>query len=105
MHWLYILIPILLLQGCFTDWSKRDKLKFSGFVALQVIDTYQSVEFIRDDNELNSLYKSNEALALGKIISTGLIYWVADYFPEVRPTLLNIGCGLMSGVVIWNFTQ
>ena len=96
------IILLLLLSGCFTGWSKKDKVKFGGFVVLQGVDTYQSVGFIDDGSEVNFLYTSKEALFIGKVISTGLIYGLADYFPEARPAILNTGCVLMGGVVIWN---
>jgi len=105
MCWFRLLIVILLLQGCFANWSKKDRVKFGGFVALQGIDTWQSTEFIEDKEELNSLYKNKENLVLGKLLVVGLIYGLAEVFPESRGMILNLSCGESGGVVVWNLTQ
>lgn len=105
MRWLWLLLVVLLLQGCFTSWNKKDQIKFGGFVALQGIDTWQSVGFIEDGEELNPLYKTKEDLFLGKLLVIGLIYGLVEIFPEARGTILNLSCGGSGGVVVWNLTQ
>jgi len=105
MRWFGLLVIVLLLQGCFISWSKKDQVKFGGFVALQGIDTWQSVGFIENEEELNLLYKTKENLFLGKLLVIGFIYGLAEVFPEARGMILNLSCGGSGGVVVWNLTQ
>jgi len=102
--WCYSLIVIMLLQGC-AGWSKGDKLKFTSFVAFQAIDGAQSVKFIDEDREANSLYTNNGSLIVGKIVAVGAIYLLSEYLPESRSAILNVANVVSGGVVIWNFTQ
>lgn len=95
------LFILFLLNGCFTGWSKKDKAKFAAFGTLQAVDALQ---FDKDD-EANPLFKNGEAMIITKIIGTGIIYLIVDRYPKERGTLLNIGNTLMTGVVVWNFSQ
>ena len=49
------LIMSLTLVGCFSGWSKKDKVLYMGFVGLNAIDTYQTFDAFDDPNkrELN----------------------------------------------------
>ena len=102
------IIIAILFQGCgFQKWETKDKLLFTSFAGLQAVDTAQSWNIWDDPDrtELNPLITSQEGLVAIKLLSTGAIYLLADYFEDGRTTILTVGNILVSGVVVWNITQ
>ena len=95
----------LLFQGCFTKWETKDKLLFASFAGLQAVDTAQTWGTWDDPDrtELNPCIKNESGLVALKLFGTGVIYLIADWFEDARTEILAVNCGLMGGVVGWNF--
>jgi hypothetical protein len=104
MRYFIITIMLITVQGC-AGWSVSDKAKFSTFIGLQAVDTAQSIDYIRNDTELNPLFKSNESLVIVKLLGIGTIYLLSSAFPEDKDMILNISCIMSGGVVMWNLSQ
>ena len=105
-NWMLILILTLSLQGCFTNWSKKDKALYTGFAALNVIDGVQTFDAFDDSNkrELNPLMPNKESVVLVKLLSLGIVYWAADTCPKHRTAILGFCDGILGGVITWNAT-
>ena len=103
----FALIFAILLQGCFTRWETKDKVLFASFAALQTVDTVQTLGILDDPGreELNPCITGQGSLVALKLLSTGVIYLIADWFEDARTEALAVGCGIMGGVVGWNFSQ
>jgi len=103
----WLIVISVLLQGCFTNWSKKDKALFWASVGLNVVDGAQSFKAIDDPNlkEMGPLMQSKGSVVLVKIAVIGLTYWIADSFPQYRTTILGTEDVILTGVVGWNFIQ
>lgn len=89
----------MLLQGC--AWSKSDKAWWAIYTIVHGIDMHQTSIILEDDRweEKNPILKnmsSNEA-TVAMIITWGVVYYLADYFPKYRTPL--IACSL--AVSVW----
>ena len=106
----YIIIVFIffgiLTQGC-AGWNDEDKLLFASFAGLNIVDAAQSWDIWTDTDmeELNPCITDRESLVAVKALEIGIVYFVADWFEDQRTQILQVGCGLMAGVVTWNFTQ
>ena len=98
-----VIFLTLPLQGCFANWSKKDKKLFSSFAILQGIDYAQYDK----SNEANQLFDgaNQNTVGLVKLAGVGLVYVLASYWEDARTQIL-IGVNVVSGgVVIWNTTK
>ena len=103
----FALVFAILFQGCFTKWETKDKVLFASFAGLQAVDTAQSWGIWDDPSreELNLCITSRESLVMIKALSTGIIYFIADWFKDQRTKILQVSCSVIAGGVFWNFTQ
>ena len=67
---------LILLNGCASNWTQQEKVKYGTIVALQAVDVYQTDRLTADGHkELN---------------------------PDARDIGLNVVMGISGGVVVWN---
>ena len=108
---------ILIAQAIFhaglchaAEWDTTDKALFSGFVALQVVDTLQTNEIRKHQDkfrETNSLYGNPPSM--GRVVAVkslfvGGTYWlVKDADPTIRKWTLGALDVLYVGVVAHNY--
>ena len=79
----------MVLCGCAT-WSKTDKALLGYGAGLHAFDMYCSYHYVDRDTELNGLLAGMKpAEAVGAmVLSFGIMYFLADYFPKYRTPLL-----------------
>ena len=105
-----LLLTLLLLPSLvhahYKDWDETDQLLWKSYVALNVIDTFQTFDLIdkqKDPNyrgtETNAILgsrPSKEQLIVLKIVVNSLAYKLIHDYPEQRRLTL----GIMNGIYI-----
>mgnify|MGYP001220445512 CR=1 FL=1 len=105
-----LLLTLLLLSNSvhahYKDWDETDQLLWKSYVALNVIDTFQTFDLIdkqKDPNyrgtETNAILgsrPSKEQLIVLKIVVNSLAYKLIHDYPQHRTLTL----GIMNGIYI-----
>lgn len=91
------------------EWDTTDKALFAGLVTLQVVDTLQTNEIKKHQDqfrETNPLYGNPPNMAqvvAVKTLITGAVYYVAKDSPN-RKLILGVADALMLSVVLNNYS-
>ena len=89
------------------EWKTTDKVLLGTYAAASLADAMQTDAGIKsgkyiETNPVFGEHPSTARIYLTKAAFGGLIYWLADSFPENRRTILWIANGLQIGVVAHN---
>lgn len=97
-----------MLNGCFVEWSKRDKVLFGAMTAFKTIDILQTREALSNDNfyEINPIMENmtpNQSTAY-MVGTWGLVYLLADYIPKYRTLIIMVPLAISAACVMNNFS-
>ena len=106
MKYLLLLLPAFLFAD-FEDWSPQEQTMWYSYVALNVVDTFQTFDLIEkqkdpfykshiEGNPLLGERPSKEEVVLLKLGINYLAYKVLDNYPDTRTATL----GAMNGIYI-----
>ena len=75
------------------EWSKTDDALFAGYVALSAYDAAQTDQGIRsgkyhETNPILGKHPTTARLVVTKVAFGGLVYWLADSYPDNRRAIL-----------------
>ena len=115
IFWLFVglFVGLLICNSRADDWKTTDRVLFGTYLTASAIDAAQTIHALdqRHPNgkpmfrEVNPLYgeqPSDSRIILTKLVSAGIIYWVADRVPSARRTTLWLVNALQFGVVAHN---
>ena len=100
------LLVTLLLSSCATSrpYTNREKYLFKHAIAGQTFDTLTTAYALENENleEGNPLITDVSFLILVKTVSVGLIYLIAEIFPDNREFLFKATAIFGYGAGCWN---
>ena len=100
----FIIILVLFLSAC--SWSSKDKVLFTAYTALNMVDIAQTNEIYHNDNyyELNPILTENNFIPIMLATNT-ILYFIADWMPEkYRVYFLSFMVGIKAGLVGHNYS-
>lgn len=111
MRALKLLLGLSVCLPCYaTEWSSVEKLGFSSFVVLEVVDVGQTIRMKRHSEqykEKNPLYGDDPSIGkvvLVKTLTTSLVYWAVDESsPVSRKVILGLADAIQLSVVAHNY--
>ena len=104
MFQIALVLCMITMQDAKADsWNSVDKSLIITYSAMDALDVKQSdKEIDRGIRDVNPIYGSNSSEAkvvLTRLVAAGVVYWLADTYPEYRRSIL-IEANIFQGISV-----